>query len=101
MQDQAAQLAQMGIPAAAINSFQSSAERRQVMEKAARGEYRLLYLSPERLAPGHTFEWLSRVPVGFFAVDEAHCISEWGPEIRPDYRLLRRLRKQFSALPVA
>jgi len=49
MQDQAAQLAQMGIPAAAINSMQSSAERRAVMEKAARGEYRLLYLSPERL----------------------------------------------------
>src|SRR5271165_2401839 len=50
MQDQAAHLAQMGIPAAALNSFQSAAERRQVMEKAVRGEYRLLYLSPERLA---------------------------------------------------
>src|SRR6266849_5706021 len=101
MQDQAAQLAQMGIPAAAINSFQSSAERRQVMEKAARGEYRLLYLSPERLAAGNTFEWLGRVPVGFFAVDEAHCISEWGHEFRPDYQLLSRVRTQFPALPTA
>jgi ATP-dependent DNA helicase RecQ len=101
MQDQAAQLAQMGIPAAAINSFQSSAERRVVMEKAALGEYRLLYLSPERLAAGNTFEWLSKVPVGFFAVDEAHCISEWGHEFRPDYRLLSRLRTQFPALPIA
>ncbi len=101
MQDQAAQLAQMGIPAAVINSHQSSAERRQVMEKAARGEYRLLYLSPERLAAGNTFEWLSKVPVGFFAVDEAHCISEWGHEFRPDYRLLSRLRTQFPALPIA
>src|SRR5271170_7107536 len=101
MQDQAAQLAQMGIPAAAINSMQSSAERRQVMEKAARGEYRLLYLSPERLAAGNTFEWLSRVPVGFFAVDEAHCISEWGHEFRPDYRQLSRLRTSFPALPIA
>jgi len=101
MQDQAAQLAQMGIPAAVINSHQSSAERRQVMEKAVRGEYRLLYLSPERLAAGNTFEWLSRVPVGFFAVDEAHCISEWGHEFRPDYRLLSRLRTQFPALPIA
>jgi ATP-dependent DNA helicase RecQ len=101
MQDQAAQLAQMGIPAAAINSFQSSAERRSVMEKAGRGEYRLLYLSPERLAAGSTFEWLSKVPVGFFAVDEAHCISEWGHEFRPDYRLLSRLRTQFPALPIA
>jgi ATP-dependent DNA helicase RecQ len=74
MQDQAAQLAQMGIPAAVINSHQNSTERRQVMEKATRGDYRLLYLSPERLAAGNTFEWLSKVPVGFFAVDEAHCI---------------------------
>ncbi len=101
MQDQAAQLAHMGIPAAAINSFQSSAERRAVMERAVRGEYRLLYLSPERLAAGDTFEWLSKVPVGFFAVDEAHCISEWGHEFRPDYRLLSRLRTQFPALPIA
>jgi ATP-dependent DNA helicase RecQ len=101
MQDQAAQLAQMGIPAAAINSFQSSAERRQVMEKAARGEYRLLYLSPERLAAENTFDWLSKVPVGFFAVDEAHCISEWGHEFRPDYRQLSRLRTSFPALPIA
>jgi ATP-dependent DNA helicase RecQ len=101
MQDQAAQLAQMGIPAAAINSFQSSAERRQVMEKAVRGEYRLLYLSPERLAAENTFAWLAKVPVGFFAVDEAHCISEWGHEFRPDYRQLSRLRTSFPALPIA
>jgi ATP-dependent DNA helicase RecQ len=101
MQDQAAQLAQMGIPAAAINSFQSSAERRQVMEKAARGEYRLLYLSPEKLAAENTFEWLTRVPVGFFAVDEAHCISEWGHEFRPDYRQLSRLRTSFPGIPIA
>ncbi len=101
MQDQAAQLAQMGIPAAVINSTQSPAERRQVMEKAACGEYRLLYLSPERLAAGNTFDWLAKVPMGFFAVDEAHCISEWGHEFRKDYRLLSRLRASFPALPIA
>jgi ATP-dependent DNA helicase RecQ len=101
MQDQAAQLAQMGIPAAVINSHQSSDERRQVMQKAARGQYRLLYLSPERLAAGNTFEWLAKVPVGFFAVDEAHCISEWGHEFRPDYRQLSRLRTSFPNLPIA
>src|SRR5271168_4027323 len=99
MQDQAAQLAQMGIPAAVINSTQTSQERREVMQKAASGEYRLLYLSPERLAAGNTFEWLTRVPVGFFAVDEAHCISEWGHEFRPDYRQLSRLRTSFPKLP--
>ena len=101
MQDQAAQLAQMGIPAAVINSSQSSAERRQVMEKAVRGEYRLLYLSPERLAAGNTFDWLAKVPVGLFAVDEAHCISQWGHEFRPDYRQLSRLRTSFPQLPIA
>ncbi len=101
MQDQAAQLAQIGIPAAAINSFQNSSERRQVMEKAARGEYRLLYLSPERLAAENTFDWLAKVPVGYFAVDEAHCISEWGHEFRPEYRQLSRLRERFPKLPIA
>ncbi len=101
MQDQAAQLAQMGIPAAAINSFQNSSERHQVVEKAARGEYRLLYLSPERLAAENTFDWLAKVPVGFFAVDEAHCISEWGHEFRPEYRQLSRLRERFPKLPIA
>ncbi len=101
MQDQAAQLAQMGIPAAAVNSFQTSSEHSQVMANAKRGDYRLLYLSPERLARQDTFEWLSRIPVGFFAVDEAHCISEWGHEFRPDYRQLSRLRTRFPDLPIA
>jgi len=101
MQDQAAHLAQMGIPAAVINSHQTSAERRQVMERAAQGAYRLLYLSPERLAAGNTFDWLSKIPIGFFAVDEAHCISEWGHEFRTDYRLLSRLRTSFPQLPIA
>jgi ATP-dependent DNA helicase RecQ len=91
----------MGIPAAAINSFQNAAERRQVMENAARGEYRLLYLSPEGLLAGNTIAWLSRVPVGFFAVDEAHCISQWGHEFRPEYRQLSRLRTSFPKLPIA
>ena len=101
MQDQAAQLAQMGIPAAAINSFQNSSERNIVMSNARKGEYRLIYLSPERLAAEHTFDWLANVPVGFFAVDEAHCISEWGHEFRPDYRQLSRLRTRFPAVPIA
>jgi len=72
-----------------------------VMEKAARGEYRLLYLSPEKLAAENTYDWLAKVPVGFFAVDEAHCISEWGHEFRPDYRQLSRLRTRFPETPIA
>ncbi len=101
MQDQAAQLAQLGIPAAAINSSQNGSERGRVMAAARRGEYRLLYLSPERLAMDNTFDWLANVPVGFFAVDEAHCISEWGHEFRPEYRQLSRLRERFPNLPIA
>ena len=101
MQDQAAALGQMGIPAAALNSFLSGDERRRVMARAVAGEYRLIYLSPERLAAEGTFDWLAQVPVGFFAVDEAHCISEWGHEFRPDYRLLSRLRTRFAGIPIA
>jgi ATP-dependent DNA helicase RecQ len=101
MQDQAAQLAQMGIPAAVLNSSQASGEQSAVMQKARRGEYRLLYLSPERLAREETISWLRGVPVAFFAIDEAHCISEWGHEFRPDYRQLSSLRVHFPDRPIA
>ncbi len=66
-----------------------------------KGAYRLLYLSPERLARQDTIKWLSRVPVSFFAIDEAHCISEWGHEFRPEYRQLSRLRDMFPDRPIA
>jgi ATP-dependent DNA helicase RecQ len=95
MQDQVAQLAQMGIPAALLNSSQTHSEQAQVMRKAAQGEFRLLYLSPERIARVETLQWLQRVPISFFAIDEAHCISEWGHEFRPDYRQLSTLRRNF------
>jgi ATP-dependent DNA helicase RecQ len=101
MQDQAAQLAQMGIPAAVLNSTLSSEEQSRVMREARRGVFRLLYLSPERLQRGDTLEWLQHVPVAFFAIDEAHCISEWGHEFRPEYRQLNRLRNKFPDRPIA
>src|SRR6478672_11787732 len=101
MQDQVAQLADMGIPAALLNSSQSSDEQRTVMRAAAQGAYRLLYLSPERLARQDTIIWLQRVPLAFFAIDEAHCISEWGHEFRPEYRQLSRLRVHFPDRPIA
>ena len=101
MQDQAAQLAQMGIPAAVLNSSMDSLEQSRVMKESIKGTFRLLYLSPERLARQDTVNWLSRVPVGFFAIDEAHCISEWGHEFRPEYRQLKRLREHFPDLPIA
>jgi ATP-dependent DNA helicase RecQ len=101
MQDQAVQLAQMGIPAAVLNSTLSEAEQAAVMSKARDGAYRLLYVSPERVARGDTAAWLQQVPISFFAIDEAHCISEWGHEFRPEYRQLSRLRTKFPDRPIA
>jgi ATP-dependent DNA helicase RecQ len=101
MQDQAAQLAQMGIPAAVLNSSLPREKQAQVIRKASQGEYRLLYLSPERLARADTIGWLQRVPIAFFSIDEAHCISEWGHEFRPEYRQLSRLRAHFPDHPIA
>src|ERR1043166_5947834 len=101
MQDQAAQLAQMGIPAAVLNSSMPGAEQSEVMRRARAGEYRLVYISPERLARPDTIGWLKRMPVAFFAIDEAHCISEWGHEFRPEYRQLSALRHSFPDKPIA
>lgn len=101
MQDQATQLAQMGIPAAVLNSMLSDQQQADVMRQAREGAYRLLYLSPERIARGDTIGWLKQVPVIFFAIDEAHCISEWGHEFRPEYRQLSRLRTHFPDHPIA
>jgi len=101
MQDQATQLAQMGTPAAVLNSTMNEAEQNKVMSKARDGAYRLLYVSPERVARGDTMGWMQQVPVTFFAIDEAHCISEWGHEFRPEYRQLNRLRTKFPDRPIA
>jgi ATP-dependent DNA helicase RecQ len=101
MQDQVAQLGDMGIPAAVLNSSLASEDQRDVMRAAMEGRYRLLYLSPERLARNDTIAWLRRVPLAFFAIDEAHCISEWGHEFRPEYRQLSSLRQHFPDQPIA
>ena len=101
MQDQVAQLERMGIPSAVLNSSQSWNEQRETERRAEAGDFRLLYLSPERLAKQEILEWLAKVPVSFFAIDEAHCISEWGHEFRPDYRQMKVLRKEFPQKPIA
>jgi ATP-dependent DNA helicase RecQ len=101
MQDQSTQLAQMGIPAAVLNSTMSESEQSQIMEKARQGAYRLLYVSPERVARGDTMGWMQKLPITFFAIDEAHCISEWGHEFRPEYRQLSKLRSKFPDRPIA
>ena len=101
MQDQVAQLTQMGIPSAFLNSAIPLAQQPEILKRAERGDFRLIYLSPERLARADTVSWLQRVPVAFFAIDEAHCISEWGHEFRPEYRLLSSLRENFPGRPIA
>src|SRR5579863_661192 len=101
MQDQVAQLTQMGIAAAVLNSSQGWKEQRETERRAEAGKYRLLYLSPERLAKKEMIQWLQKVPVSFFVIDEAHCISEWGHEFRPDYRELKLLKKEFPGKPIA
>jgi ATP-dependent DNA helicase RecQ len=101
MQDQVAQLTQMGIRSALLNSSLAVGQQAQVIHKARAGEYRLLYLSPERLARADTLDWMQGLPISYFAIDEAHCISEWGHEFRPEYRQLSRLRVHFPDRPIA
>jgi ATP-dependent DNA helicase RecQ len=101
MQDQVAQLEQMGIASAFVNSSVTGEERSRILKRAEAGEFRLLYFSPERVALGDAPEWLKRIPISFFAIDEAHCISEWGHEFRPEYRQLSRLRELFPDRPIA
>jgi ATP-dependent DNA helicase RecQ len=101
MQDQVAQLSQAGLPAVFLNSSVTGKEQAAAMKSAQAGAYRLLYLSPERLARPDTVEWLRSVPVSFFAIDEAHCISEWGHEFRPEYRNLSALRDHFPNAAIA
>ena len=101
MQDQTAQLEQMGVPAAVLNSSQNASEQSTILRNAKTGKYRLLYLSPERLARADALTWLRDTPISYFVIDEAHCISEWGHEFRPEYRQLHSLRAQFPDRPIA
>src|ERR1700733_12638949 len=86
MQDQLAQLTQMGISAGMLNSSVEGGQQGRVMREATQGKYRLLYLSPERLARADTVDWLRKGPISIFAIDEAHCISGGGAEVRPEHR---------------
>ncbi|MCF2445820.1 DNA helicase RecQ [Dyadobacter sp. CY345] len=100
MKDQVEALRVNGVNAAFLNSSLSSAEQDQVMWQAKIGELKLLYIAPERLFSGNTFEFLRDWNVSLFAIDESHCISSWGHDFRPEYRQLNALKKYFPEVPV-
>jgi ATP-dependent DNA helicase RecQ len=88
MRNQVAQLRGYGIAAAALNSANDPAESRAVLDGVARGELRLIYVAPERLVRSDTLDLFKRAKVALLAVDEAHCISQWGHDFRPEYAAL-------------
>ena len=99
MKDQVDALRANGVGAACLNSSLDDAARREAWRRLHRGEIRLLYVAPERLFAGTMLEELARWQLGAVAVDEAHCISEWGHDFRPEYRQLSQLRERFPAVP--
>ena len=101
MRDQVAALRLAGVAADAINSARSREENVAAWRRVTAGETRLLYLSPERLMTARMLAALARVELSLIAVDEAHCISQWGPAFRPEYEDLARLRELFPGIPIA
>ncbi|HUT95624.1 MAG TPA: RecQ family ATP-dependent DNA helicase [Thermoguttaceae bacterium] len=96
MKDQVDQLQVLGLPATFVNSTLAIAEQYARLEKMAEGRYRLVYVVPERFRSARFLEAIRRVGVKLLAVDEAHCISEWGHDFRPDYSRLGIFRRQFG-----
>lgn len=99
MKDQVDSLNEIGIPAAFINSTLSNLEMNERLKQAARGEIKLLYVAPERLESVDFRELLRYVPIELLAVDEAHCISQWGHDFRPSYLKLAETIENFDQQP--
>ena len=101
MQDQVTALKLLGVAAVSINSSQSRAENVAAWRQVAAGQIKIIYLAPERVMTNRMLNALAKLEVGLIAVDEAHCISQWGPSFRPEYELLGTLRDHFPKAPIA
>ena len=99
MEDQVTGLLQLGVRAAALNSTQTPAQTREVERQLLHGELDLLYVAPERLLQPRTLSLLQRAGPALFAIDEAHCVSQWGHDFRPEYLQLEALAERFPGVP--
>ena len=99
MQDQVSALRELGVPAAFLNSSLSYDEQDAVIDRLRAGQLRLLYIAPERLVQPATRAMLRTVPISLIAIDEAHCVSQWGHDFRQDYLALHELREWFPRVP--
>ena len=99
MQDQVSALNQAGVRAACMNSAMGSDHNYQVEQQALRGELDIIYVAPERLALQRCMDWLSQCRLSLFAIDEAHCVSQWGHDFRSDYLQLSLLQQYFPQVP--
>jgi ATP-dependent DNA helicase RecQ len=99
MKDQVEGLLANGVKAAFINSSSHSSENQRVETLAIRGELDLLYVSPEKLLSANFFNLMSQLNINLFAIDEAHCISQWGHDFRPEYVQMGLLKDRFPDIP--
>ncbi|MHC6226729.1 DNA helicase RecQ [Pseudomonas sp. X10] len=99
MDDQVATLDELGVAAASLNSTLSTEQQRELAGRLRRGEVKMLYLAPERLVQPRMLEFLRTLDIALFAIDEAHCVSQWGHDFRPEYLQLGQLAELFPHVP--